>query len=285
MTADMRTRSTKVLRTGGIVVAGVLLLVGVGALLVWALRPHISGALLGPVGPIVAFLVGAISFFSPCILPLVPGYLSFVSGLSTEEMDAATGRRRVLAGTVLFVLGFATMFTGLALGVTAAGQALLGNQELLTKIGGVLILVMGVAFLAPSVLPFMERERRPLLSRVKPGLLGAFPLGLAFAVGWSPCVGPGFGAILSLGYVEGSAGQAALLMFFFSMGFGMWFILSGLGMRRAVTASAWVRNRSRAIQRVGGGMMLVIGVLILSGAWDVIIGPIRELISGFASPL
>lgn len=280
-----RSRGARFARRAGVTLLVIGIVLAVGVLLVWALRPRVSGALLGPVGPIVAFLVGAVSFFSPCILPLVPGYLSFVSGLSTEEMDEAAGRRRVLLGTVLFVLGFSVMFTGLALGVTAAGQALLGNQEILNKVGGGLIIVMGLAFVAPSLIPVMERERRPLLSRVKPGLWGAFPLGLAFAIGWSPCVGPGFGAILSLGYIEGSAGRAALLMFFFSMGFGMWFILSGLGMRRAITATAWIRARSRRIQSVGGVMMLAFGVLLVTGAWERIIGPIRELISGFASPL
>lgn len=269
------------------VVAGVVALVGsLFALAVWLFpESRIEGALLGPVGFVVAFLVGAISFFSPCILPLLPGYLSFVSGLSAEQLDTATGRRRVLAGTTLFVLGFAVVFTLLGASAGFIGDWLLGRFTLVNTIAGVVVIVMGVSFLVPAAAGFLETERRPFMRRAKPGVLSAFPLGLAFAVGWTPCVGPGLGVLLTLGAREGSATRAGLLLFFFSLGFGLWFVLAGLGVRRAVGASRWLRERARVLQTAGGVFMVTIGVLLVTGQWERLLAPLRRLIVNFAPPV
>ncbi|HLW18603.1 MAG TPA: cytochrome c biogenesis protein CcdA [Actinomycetota bacterium] len=246
----------------------------------------VNGALLGPVGFVVAFFVGTVSFFSPCILPLLPGYLSFVSGLSGEESDQTkAARRRTLLGVGLFVLGFATMFTGLGLAASAVGDFLLKHLSSINRIAGAVVIIMGLAFLVPGIFPFLEKERRPFFSRVKPGIAGAYPLGLAFAAGWTPCVGPGLGVMLTLGATQGSAWRASLLLFFFSMGFGVWFLLAGLGLRRAFIASAWLRARLRIVQAIGGVFMIAIGILLVTDQWNNVIAPLQRLINKFAPPI
>ena len=246
----------------------------------------VKGALLGPVGFIVAFFVGTVSFFSPCILPLLPGYLSFVSGLSGEEAEQSrAARRRTLLGVGLFVLGFATMFTGLGIAASAVGDFLLRHLSSINRIAGGIVIVMGLAFVVPGLLPFLEKERRPFFTKVKPGVAGAYPLGLAFAAGWTPCVGPGLGVMLTLGATQGSAWRAALLLFFFSMGFGVWFLLAALGLRRAFIASKWMRARLRVVQAVGGVLMIAIGVLLVTGQWNNVIAPLQRLINRFAPPI
>jgi len=258
---------------------------GLFFLVVWLLpASEIDGALLGPVGVVVAFLVGVISFFSPCILPLLPGYLSFVSGLSGEEIETRGARKRVLAGTSLFVLGFAFVFTALGAAASAVGGFFLDNLSLFNRIAGGLVIAVGLAFLIPG-LSFLERERRPLMRRVKPGVAGAFPLGLAFAVGWTPCVGPGLGVILSLGLVEATVWRGALLTLFFSLGFGMWFVLAGLGAQRAFSASSWLKRNTRKLQVVGGVSMIAIGLLLVTNRWEELLSPLRRLINSFAPPV
>lgn len=245
----------------------------------------VQGALLGPAGFVVAFLVGMISCFSPCVVPLLPGYLSFVSGLSGEEMEAHAARKRVLAGSSLFVAGFATMFTALGAATGWLGSALLGHLSVVNRVAGIIVIVMGLAFLAPGLIPMFEREQRPFLGRVKPGMAGAYPLGIAFAAGWTPCVGPGLSVMLTLGATGHSALRAALLLFFFSMGFGLWFILAGLGLRRALAASSWLKERTRMLQTVGGVFMVTIGVLLVSNQWSNVIAPLRRLINRFSPPI
>lgn len=254
--------------------------------IVLAASGGVNGALLGPVGFIVAFFVGTVSFFSPCILPLLPGYLSFVSGLSGEESEQTkAARRRTLLGVGLFVLGFATMFTGLGLAASAVGDFLLKHLSSINRIAGAVVIVMGLAFLVPELFPFLEKERRPFFSKVKPGVAGAYPLGLAFAAGWTPCVGPGLGVMLTLGATQGSAWRASLLLFFFSMGFGVWFLLAGLGLRRAFIASAWLRARLRIVQAIGGVFMIAIGILLVTDQWNNVIAPLQRLINKFAPPI
>lgn len=246
----------------------------------------VKGALLGPVGFIVAFFVGTVSFFSPCILPLLPGYLSFVSGLSGEEAEQSkAARRRVLLGIGLFVLGFATMFTLLGIAASVVGTFLLSHLKGINRIAGAIIIVMGVAFLVPGLFPFLEKERRPFFNRVKPGVAGAYPLGLAFAAGWTPCVGPGLGVMLTLGLTQGQTWRSGLLLFFFSMGFGVWFLLAGLGLRKAFTASKWLRARLRIVQAIGGLFMLAIGILLVTNQWNNVIAPLQRLINRFAPPI
>jgi cytochrome c-type biogenesis protein len=253
---------------------------------VLAASAGVKGALLGPVGFVVAFFVGTVSFFSPCILPLLPGYLSFVSGLSGEEAELSrAARRRMLLGIGLFVLGFATMFTALGIAASVVGGFLVSHLAGINRIAGAIVIVMGFAFLVPGLFPFLERERRPFFNKVRPGVAGAYPLGLAFAAGWTPCVGPGLGVMLTLGLTQGQAWRAGLLLFFFSMGFGVWFLLAGLGLRRAVTASTWLRARLRIVQAIGGLFMIAIGILLVTDQWNNVIAPLQRLITRYAPPI
>ncbi len=247
----------------------------------------------------VAFVVGIISFFTPCILPLVPGYLSFVSGLSAESLEAGESKRRVVVGTALFVLGFAIVFTAFGASATAIGGFFNDNHEVFERVAGVIVVVMGLAFVAPALvrmlgdgdrplpraLRFLQAERRPLLTRVRPGLAGAFPLGVAFAVGWSPCVGPGLGVILTLALREDSAVRGAGLLFAFSLGFGVWFVLAALAIRRGTAAVAWIRKHQSVLELTGGAFLLVIGVLLLTNKWLDVIAPLRRWTNTFSVPI
>jgi len=239
----------------------------------------------GVAGIPVAFLVGMVSFFTPCILPLVPGYLSYMSGLSGEALESAQGRRRVLSATLLFVLGFATVFTALGIGATAVGSFLLQNRVWFERIAGAIVIAMGLSFLLPGVMGFMEKEKRPFLSKAPSGLAGAFPLGLAFAVGWTPCVGPGLGTILTLAAAEKSPGMGAALLFSFSLGFGVWFIIAGLAIRRATRALKWFQRRANVLRVVGGTFLLTIGVLLITNQWLKIIAPLRRLVVNYTAPI
>lgn len=239
----------------------------------------------GLAGVPVAFLVGMVSFFTPCILPLVPGYLSYMSGLSGEALESGQDRRRVLAATLLFVLGFSIVFTLLGATASSVGLFFRNNQVWFGRIAGGLVILMGVFFLVPGALRFMERERRPFLQRVPGGLAGAFPLGLAFAIGWSPCVGPGLGTILTLAATDSSAWQGAILLFFFSLGFGVWFVLGGLAFRRAASAVQWLRRRQAVLQMVGGVLLIGIGVLLATNQWLRVIAPLRRWAGSTAAPI
>lgn len=245
-------------------------------------QADLQGALLGPVGFVVAFIVGTVSFFSPCVLPLLPGYLSYVSGLTGEDAEAGAGRRRVVLGIGLFVLGFATLFTAFGAAAGALGEALTRHLPLITRIGGAIIIVMGLAFLLPRLFPFLERERRPLLGRAKPGLAGAYPLGVAFAAGWTPCVGPGLAVMLNFGASGASPWRAALLLMFFSFGFGVWFLLAGLGLRRVFTRSGFMGRNLRVVQAVGGVFMVTIGILLVTDLWATVMAPLIIWANRFA---
>jgi cytochrome c-type biogenesis protein len=274
-------------------------IVGVAALIaVRAVDNALSSGLAGAIP--VAFLVGIVSFFSPCILPLVPGYLSFVSGLSSESLEGGSGGKRVLAGTLLFMLGFAVVFTSFGATATALGGFLNDNHATFDRVAGGIVIVMGLIFIAPAVarmaagtrnvkflrvLRFLESERRPFLANAKPGIAGAFPLGLAFAVGWTPCVGPGLGVILSFAFVESSATRGAILLLAFSLGFGVWFVLFGLAFRRATAAIAWLRRHQLALQTAGGVLLLAIGILLVTNRWLAVIAPLRRLVSNYAPPV
>lgn len=260
--------------------------------------PAVNDALSsGLAGLPVAFVVGIISFFTPCVLPLVPGYLSFVSGLSGESLEAGEGRRRVLAGTLLFVLGFALVFTAFGASATAIGGFFNDNHGVFERVAGAIVVVMGLAFLTPALarllggraLPrpirFLQMERRPLLTKVRPGVAGAFPLGVAFAVGWTPCVGPGLGVILSLALNENSASRGAMLLLSFSLGFGVWFVLAALAIRRGTAAVTWMRRHQPVLELVGGVFLLAIGILLLTNKWLDVIAPLRRWTNTFSVPI
>jgi cytochrome c-type biogenesis protein len=199
---------------------------------------------------------------SPCVLPMLPAYLSFVSGLSVE--DAKKGNRRVLWGSLTFVLGFSVVFTLMGAGVSFAG-ALVGERQVLRYVGGALLIVLGVVLAGLAMPAFMQRDVRPFLARAPRGPAGAFLMGVAFAFGWTPCVGPILGAILTMAAEGSDPAAGALLLFVYSLGMGMPFLVAGLFVGWALRASARVRRHMRVIQIVCGAALVAYGTLLIAG--------------------
>jgi cytochrome c-type biogenesis protein len=211
----------------------------------------------------LAVLAGAASFLSPCVLPLLPGYLSFVSGASPDEL--AKGDRRVLVRTLAFVLGFALVFTALGAGAGFVGGALLRNRRTLQIVGGVLLVVMGIATSGLIPLGRLERERRLLPFRAPRGLVGAGLTGVAFSIGWTPCVGPILASILTLAASRRDPFAGAVLLFAYSLGLGVPFLLAGLFFTRAMRAFAVVKRHMRAVRAVSGLILVAYGLLMIGG--------------------
>lgn len=231
----------------------------------------IEDALLGPAGFFVAFLVGVVACLSPCVLPLLPGYVSFVGEIGAESVERP--RRRVVLATMLFIAGFAVVFAALGASASAFGSLLLRHLATINRVAGVVVIVMGLAFLMPRLFPFLERENRPFMRGVKPGMAGAFPLGMAFAVGWTPCVGPGLGVMLTLAAQGASVVRGTVLLVAFSLGFGVWFLVAALGAEKLLRGG-WFRRNLRRIQIAGGVMMVTIGVLLVTDQWSQILAPL-----------
>ena len=246
-----------------------------------------SGPIL--VASFVSLAAGAVSFASPCVLPLVPGYLAFVSGLSGSQIDQGSARARgsVLAGSSLFVLGFAVFFTLIGGAFGAAGRELAAERQVVGVIGGALVLGMGLFLLGVFRPRRMESDVRALDLARRTGLWGAFPLGLVFGAGWTPCIGPTLASILTLSTTTGAAspGRGALLAFCYALGLGLPFIGIGLLLGHGVTVIGALRRRSRSIERSGGILLVVVGVLLLTGLWDQVLGWIQPAISGFTPAL
>jgi len=229
----------------------------------------------------VALLAGLVSFLSPCVLPLVPGYLSYVTGLTGADVGTA-GRGRVLAGTALFVLGFAAVFVSFGAFFGHVGASLVEHQTLVNRVLGGLTIGLGLAFM--GLIPGLQREFR--LHRFPPaGLAGAPLLGVLFGVGWTPCIGPTLGAVQALAFDSASAGRGALLTFVYSLGLGLPFVLAGIGLRRVLGGVGWVRNHYRGVMRVGGAMLVVLGLLLVTGLWDDLSVAMRIWSSSFRTAL
>jgi cytochrome c-type biogenesis protein len=257
-----------------------------------------SGSLL--LAAPIAFAAGVVSFLSPCVLPLVPGYLSFITGLTGAEIAgedpkavAATGegsvkvadtealvrtKGRVLLGSLLFVLGFTFVFVSYGALFGALGQALVQYQATISKVLGLVVILMGLAFI--GILPGFQREYR-VHKMPTIGLWGAPVLGLLFGLGWTPCIGPTLGAVQTLAFTEASAARGALLSFFYCLGLGLPFIIVGLLFRRAMGTIGWVRRHSMLVMRIGGVMLVAIGFLLITGLWDDLTIGLRSWAGGF----
>jgi len=216
----------------------------------------------------VAVLAGLVSFFSPCVLPLLPGYLSYTTGLSGADLadaDAAPRRGRMLAGSSLFVLGFSVVFVGLGVLSVGVSRWFVEYARTFNIVLGVLAVVLGLVFM--GLIPLFQRNVR--IHKVPAVGLAAAPLlGFLFGLGWTPCIGPTLGVILTLAYGE-SVGRGGVLLACYSLGLGAPFILAALAWRRALGALAFVRRHQQWVTRAGGLMLVLVGVLMLTGWWDV----------------
>lgn len=236
---------------------------------------------------ILAFAAGVLGFLSPCVVPLIPGYLSFVSGLSLVEMSTEERRRhlgRVLLATTLFVLGLATIFTAMGASASVLGDVVLGNRQLLSRIGGVVVILLGLAVLGIIKVPGRYRERRFQIGRPPLGLIGAFPVGMAFGFAWTPCVGPVLTAVLTLAAASQTAWTGATLLFAYSMGLGLPFLVTAVLMTAAFDAMGWLRRNARIITTASGIFLLVMGAAMVTDAlfalntWLIRLVPIRPVI-------
>jgi cytochrome c-type biogenesis protein len=275
----------------------------------------------------VAAVAGLVSFLSPCVLPLVPGYLSYVTGLTGVDLagpvaarsaapptvssallvadsnapatggnvpvaapdldlrsDNGTGRQRgrVLLGSALFVLGFSAVFVSEGALFGGLGGALLQHRDIIDRLLGAFTVVLGLAFL--GLIPGLQREVR--IHRLPAaGLAGAPLLGVLFGVGWTPCLGPTLGAVQTLAYTQASAGRGALLTAAYCLGLGVPFVLTGLAFRRALGAFAVVKRHYAVVMRVGGVLLVVVGLLLVSGLWEQLMISLRIVVAGSSTSL
>lgn len=219
---------------------------------------------VGGVGLLTALFAGAVSFFSPCVLPLVPGYLSAVTGVNADDLERASWRT-VVPPALLFVASFSTIFILLGLSAVGISQSLRQNQDTLDKVAGVLIIVMGLIFVGALFVDRLNREWRvdTLIERAGSG--GPLIAGAAFAIAWTPCIGPTLGAILTLAGTTGSALEGGVTLAVYSAGLAIPFLLTALAFRRMTTAFAFVRRHYAGIMATGGVVLVVMGVLVFTG--------------------
>jgi cytochrome c-type biogenesis protein len=227
----------------------------------------------------VALLAGLVSFFSPCVVPLLPGYLSYATGLGAAEVvEGSTHRGRMVAGASLFVLGFAVVFviTGVVAG--SAGRLLAEYRDVITRVLGVLIIVLGLIF--AGVLRLGQRDLR--IHRIPAVGVAAAPLiGVVFALGWTPCLSPTLGVVVNLGFNEGTAVRGGLLGFVYALGLGIPFVIAGIAFTKMARAVAFLRERQQLIMRIGGVLMIAVGVLLVTGTWNTLTAVLRQWAASF----
>ncbi|MEY9948814.1 cytochrome c biogenesis CcdA family protein [Kitasatospora sp. GAS1066B] len=230
----------------------------------------------------VAVAAGLLSFFSPCVLPLVPGYLSYVTGFSAVDLADAQGRQRgrILAGSLLFILGFSAVFVSGGALFGYFGRTMQEHSRGISEVLGALTVLMGLAFM--GLLPgFSTREirshRRPVV-----GLLGAPALGVVFGIGWTPCIGPTMGSLQALSFTQASAGRGAFLMAVYCFGLGIPFVVAALAFRRAIGAFGFVKRHYQWVMRIGGGMLVAVGVLLITGGWTYLVNQLQYLTGNFS---
>ena len=222
---------------------------------------------------VAAFVAGFLSFISPCVLPLIPGYISFVSGASLEEMrqGGLAARRQVLVRSIAFVLGFSVVFVALGASASAIGSFVSDKLNILTKIAGALIILFGLHMMGVFRLAFLDNEKRAQTRRKPTGPLGAFLVGLAFAFGWTPCIGPILAGILVVAGSRETVGEGVLLLAVYSLGLGVPFLLTSVAIDRFFSVAAAIRRHYHAIEMASGGLLVAIGVLIFTEQLTVIV--------------
>lgn len=211
----------------------------------------------------VAFAAGFVSFASPCVLALVPGYLSFISGVPVDQVESRW--RSVIRPTAAFVLGFGLMFALFGASAGLIGRSLARDRAVLNLVAGIVLIVFGIAMIVLPRTGWLQSDRHVRMSRRPETLVGASLVGMAFAVGWTPCIGPILGSILTYAAPTGSPAAGAILLFVYSLGMGIPFLLAGIFMTRTLSASKWLRDRWYAVNAIGGALMIVLGIMVLTG--------------------
>lgn len=241
-----------------------------------------SGPLLLAV--MLALAAGAVSFVSPCVLPLAPGYLSYMTGLAATDarQPKPVTRRTVVAASALFTLGFGVVFVSYGALFGGAGAVLLTWQDPITRLMGLVVMALGLGYLLDAdVLNRMWR----LPVQAPRGLWGAPLLGLVFGIGWAPCIGPVLAVVQALAFTQADALRGAALSAVYCLGLGLPFLLVGLGLHRALTAIGWARAHTETIRRASGSLMVALGIVMMSGAWNYVTVWMRVQAGAFATPL
>lgn len=234
------------------------------------------------VASLIALLAGLISFASPCVLPLVPGYLAYVGGVAGDNSGERSAKWRVTAGALLFVLGFTVVFVLMNAVAGGIGWWLFDYQDIILRVMGVIVIIMGIVFL--GMFRFMQNTKRVNI-KPKVGLIGAPILGFVFAIGWAPCMGPTLGTIMTLSLNQGSMSRAVILAIGYSLGLGLPFILMALGFGWMTGVTTFLRRHIRAINIAGGVLMILIGLVMLTGLWGYLMSHLQVVIDGFLPPL
>jgi cytochrome c-type biogenesis protein len=226
-------------------------------------------------GVAIAFTAGLLSFLSPCVLPLVPSYVTFLTGLSIENVSRA--RRVALLHALLFIAGFTAIFVALGAGATAIGVLLGAYRDWIGRIGGVLLIVFGFVLLEVLTIPALSRERRVYLAEKPVGFLGSLLVGIAFGAGWTPCIGPILGGILSLASVSASMSRGLGLLLAYSAGLAVPFLLAALAIDRFIALLGRMRRGLAWVSRVSGALLIGVGVLLVTGYFTVLASWLQQL--------
>lgn len=240
----------------------------------------------------IAMLAGLVSFLSPCVLPLVPGYLGFLGGAATGAATGSTagrsssaarsGRRRLIAGVLLFIAGFTFVFVALGVLAGTLGRFFIQYGDVITRVLGVVVIIMGLVFL--GVFGFAQRTMKPQV-RGGLGLIGAPLLGIAMGIGWAPCIGPTYTAILSISLTQADPWRAVLLAVAYSLGLGIPFILLAIGFGWATRSVTFLRRHIRAVNIIGGILLIVLGLLMVTGIWTSVMSQLTGVIGSVELPL
>lgn len=226
-----------------------------------------------------AFIAGVLSFISPCVLPLIPGYLSYISGVTLDDMQGtgsagasavAASRRRVLIASIFFILGFSFVFVALGAAASALGQFLLERLRLLSKVAGAVVILFGLHTMGVLRIGWLYSEKRMQMDRKPKGVIGAFLVGLAFAFGWTPCIGPILAGILAVAAAQDTVGQGIQLLAIYSLGLGIPFLVTALAINQFFSAFAKIRKHYHAIEIASGALLVVIGLLIFTDQFTII---------------
>lgn len=233
----------------------------------------------GSLGLLIAFSAGLLSFLSPCVLPLVPSYVTFITGMNLEDLHSS--RKTTLIHALLFVAGFTLIFLALGAGATVFGQLMLRYRDIISRVGGVLVIVFGFYMLGVFNFAFMQRDTRLYLSHKPLGYFGTLVVGIAFGAGWSPCIGPILGAILTMAANEADLQRGLLLLLTYSMGLAVPFLVAALAVERFLAVFAKMKHQMVWVNRIAGAMLILVGILMVTNRFTMLATWLQDFTPAF----